>query len=223
MKTKLTSLLLTVALLLVGCTPSAPDPTNPTKDSATSSQSTPEDQIQTDNENIPTAQPDTQDVIHSDQPAKLLTADDAVAIALEDANLTQAAVRNIGTEYEINDRVPTYEIEFRTDDTEYDYMIHAETGKILSWEQEIEHTDQMTASTSDSLARDNVLAIALHDAALTEADITNLQVEYDTEDGTYEVEFYHNTQEYSYEIQAATGKILEHEIDSDYTSHIETR
>lgn len=211
MKNKLISLLLTVVLfLLVGCTPSASNPTEPDRDPTA-----PIQRIQTDNEDVPTAQPDVQDAVQSDHPVEPLTANDAIAIALEDANLTQADVRNIGTEYEIDDGVPTYEIEFRTDDAEYDYTIHAETGKILSWDLDTEHTDQLTTSTSDSLTRDDILAIALNDAALAEADITNLQIEYDPEDATYEVEFHYNAQEYSYEIQAATGKILEYELDND--------
>lgn len=212
MKTKLTSLLLTIVLLLlVGCTPAVSDPTG----LAASSQSTPEGQIQTDNEDVPTAQPDAQDAVQPDQSAEPLTANDAVAIALEDANLTQADVRNIWTEYEIDDGIPTYEIEFRTDWAEYDYTIHAETGKILSWDQDTEYADQLTTSTSDLLTRDDILAIALNDAALSETDITNLQIKYDAEDATYAVEFRYNTQEYSYEIQAATGKILEYELDND--------
>lgn len=58
--------------------------------------------------------------------------------------------------------------------------------------------------------------IALKDANLQEADITRFTWKLDNESGVqvYELEFYHGSREYDYEINAATGQIIKKEIDA---------
>ena len=60
-------------------------------------------------------------------------------------------------------------------------------------------------------------AIALKDAGLSESQVRYLHVEKDYDDGryVYEVEFNYGYYEYSYEILASTGRILDREIDYD--------
>ena len=65
-----------------------------------------------------------------------LTPAEAEAIALEHAGFTAEQVRFRHTEYEIDDGIPEYEIEFTQDLWEYDYTIHAETGEILSYDRD---------------------------------------------------------------------------------------
>jgi len=36
----------------------------------------------------------------------------------------------------VDDGIPEYSVEFRHDGWEYDYEIHAQTGKILDWDKE---------------------------------------------------------------------------------------
>ena len=60
-----------------------------------------------------------------------LTKEEAEAIALKDAGLTQAEVTGLRSEYEVDDGVPEWEVDFRSGGWEYDYTIHAETGAIL--------------------------------------------------------------------------------------------
>jgi len=69
-------------------------------------------------------------------PTATLTAQEAEAIALEHAGFTAEQVTGLRTTYEIDDRVPEYEVEFRVDRMEYDYTIHAETGEILSFDMD---------------------------------------------------------------------------------------
>lgn len=66
----------------------------------------------------------------------LLTTDDAAAIALEHAGLTPEQAGEVRVSYEIDDGIPEYEVEFYADRTEYEYTIHAETGKILSFDMD---------------------------------------------------------------------------------------
>lgn len=68
---------------------------------------------------------------------KKISASDAKAIALKHAGLTADQVKGLRAEYDRDDGRPEYEVEFRVGNWEYDYEIHAETGKILSWDKEI--------------------------------------------------------------------------------------
>ena len=69
------------------------------------------------------------------QPEKTaLTAQQARDIALADAGMTTATFER--TEYDTDDGVPEYEIEFHAEGWEYNYEIQAETGKILSSEKD---------------------------------------------------------------------------------------
>ena len=70
------------------------------------------------------------------EPAQKLTVEQAKAIALEHGGFRAEEVRFLRAEYDIDDRVPQYDIEFDVGRWEYEYEIHAETGKILSWEKD---------------------------------------------------------------------------------------
>lgn len=65
-----------------------------------------------------------------------LTAEDAKAIAVEHAGLIGQQVSRLRAEYEIDDGIPQYDVEFYHDGIEYNYEIHAETGKILSFDKD---------------------------------------------------------------------------------------
>ena len=69
---------------------------------------------------------------------KKLTATQAKSIALAHAGLTEGQVKGLRAEYDRDDGRPEYDVEFRVGSTEYEYEIHAETGKILSWDKEID-------------------------------------------------------------------------------------
>lgn len=65
-------------------------------------------------------------------PPNSITADEAIAIALADAGLTEDQVTRLHAEFDYDDGRPEYEVEFRKDGFEYSYDIHAESGRILS-------------------------------------------------------------------------------------------
>lgn len=67
-----------------------------------------------------------------------LTKDEAIAIALKDAGFTADQVSRLRAEFDYDDGRPEYDVDFRQGGYEYDYEIHAETGKILSREKERE-------------------------------------------------------------------------------------
>ena len=70
------------------------------------------------------------------EPAAQLTAEEAKAIALEHAGFTADQVTHLRAEFDWDDGVPTWDVEFREGHWEYDYEIHAETGQIRSFDKD---------------------------------------------------------------------------------------
>lgn len=66
----------------------------------------------------------------------LLTEQAVIDIALEHAGLTADQVQWLRAEYETDDGIPQYEVEFHHGRWEYDYEINAQTGEILSFNRD---------------------------------------------------------------------------------------
>ena len=129
-----------------------------------------------------------------------ITKDEAKQIALNHANVTDI------TNYKIELDDNKYEIEFNYNNSEYEYEINATTGKIIKYSIDTNHKEP-----NPIISKDEAKQIALNHANVT--NITNCEIELD--DNKYEIEFKYNNKEYSYEINATTGKIIEYEIDTD--------
>lgn len=67
-----------------------------------------------------------------------LNQEQAESIALEYVQLTAEQVSRLRTEYEIDDGVPQYDVEFYDGKWEYEFEIHAETGRIISFDKDAE-------------------------------------------------------------------------------------
>ena len=73
------------------------------------------------------------------EPPKLITEEEAVAIALKAAGFQQTDVTNLHVKLDRDDGIALYEVEFSNAGNEYDYEINAETGAII--ESEKDRTD----------------------------------------------------------------------------------
>ena len=73
------------------------------------------------------------------------------------------------------------------------------------------------AEEQKEIGDDKALEIAFKDSGVKKADANNITVHLDVDDGRteYDVEFHVGTTEYSYNIDAYTGDILEKDIDKD--------
>ena len=92
-------------------------------------------------ETIPPAHPEVTEPVQplSPEPKAVpagITEEEAARIALDHAGLDQSQVTHLRARYDRDDRIPEYDVEFREGCWEYEYEIHAETGKILSWEKD---------------------------------------------------------------------------------------
>ena len=152
-----------------------------------------------------------------------LTENEAKAVALADAGLTEGAVRFIRAELDRDDGRLHYDIDFVTDDTEYDYEIDASTGNIISKQAETfggtgGNSGTSGANTgSGNITIEEAQNIALSHAGVSAADarFTKTKLDYDDGISKYEIEFVVGTYEYDYEINAANGTIIEYDIDRD--------
>lgn len=74
----------------------------------------------------------------TEAPAKSgrLTEAEVKAIALKHAGLSEKDVKGLRCEFDYDDGRPEYDVEFRSGGYEYEYEIHAESGKILKWDKE---------------------------------------------------------------------------------------
>ena len=66
----------------------------------------------------------------------MLTEEEARKIALDEVGLNADQVTGLRTQYEVDDGVPQFDVSFYEGDWEYEFEIHAETGKILSHDKD---------------------------------------------------------------------------------------
>lgn len=152
----------------------------------------------------------------------------AKEIALSHAGKTGAQVHWDDAEFDIDDGVPHYELEFDVGENEYEYDIHAVSGKIIKFEQDIEQKQarqntkaevpaEKQPTVTKEISKDEAINIALNHAGLTRAQVVFDDVELEYEDGRkeWEIEFDHGNWEYEYEIDASNGNILDYEKEYD--------
>ncbi len=159
----------------------------------------------------------------------LITEEQAIAVALEEAGFSDVEPTYLVVEFEYDKGVPEYEVEFYVDGMEYDYTIHGYTGGVISFDVDQASGSPQTGSaqtgssqtssaqTGTTLTEAEAKEIALAHAGYTEAQVNYIVVKFDYDDGVpeYEVEFYVNNQEYDYEIHGNTGAIISYDFDME--------
>ncbi|MCM1060173.1 MAG: PepSY domain-containing protein [Eubacterium sp.] len=144
-----------------------------------------------------------------------ITLDEAKAIALKHAGVSESAAVFTKAKQERDDGIVKYDIEFVADNTEYEYEISAADGTVL--ESSVEKRKQADTSASGQITLDEAKAIALEHAGFKEDQVRFTKSKLDRDDGVdeYEIEFKANGVEYEYKINASTGKIIEYDVDRD--------
>ena len=148
-----------------------------------------------------------------------ITIDQAKEIALKHANLTSDQVSFIKSDKEMDDLIEIYDIEFYHENKEYDYEISVDNGDIIKYDYDIENYNiskqQEVNEASVEITLEDAKEIALKHANLTsdKVEFGKLEMDFDNGIKKYDIEFYFNNKEYSYEIDANTGSILSYEQD----------
>ena len=131
---------------------------------------------------------------------------------------------------ELDESPAHYEVELHTAWGEFEYLVDAYTGKVISGQKDLLTTastpnettkpsDQKPdpSGTAQDIGYAKAKSIALNHAGVSENEAYDMDIELDDEDGilVYEVEFKSGNMEYDYEINAATGAILKYESELD--------
>ena len=146
------------------------------------------------------------------KPAGQFTAEQAQQAVLNHAKLSANEVTFLKTKLETNNGRSVYEIDFISDQTEYEYKIDAATGEILKSSQEIHPSvggSESGGPVDETKAREIALAKA--------PGATVTKCKRDRENGVeiFEIELRKGAVEYDCEIEIATGRILKWEEDRD--------
>ncbi|MGT2907055.1 PepSY domain-containing protein [Streptococcus dentiloxodontae] len=148
-----------------------------------------------------------------------VTADQAKAIALQDAGVSESNTTALKVHSDSDNNSPVYEIEFKVNGSEYDYTVSAVDGAITEKDNDIDDSNSGNGNQANGAAKtissNDAKAIALKDAGLSEANVTALKVHPDSDNDTpvYEIEFKNGKTEYDYTVNAVTGAITEKDID----------
>ena len=185
------------------------------------------------NTNISQENTTAQNNINNNNTNTKITSDKAKEIALNHANLSENQVTFIKSNIDYDDGMQAYDVEFYHNNQEYDYKIDANSGAIVEYDLDIENyvipqtnTNSNTNIPNNNLNTSNTQIISdakAKEIALNHANLSQNQVSYinaylDYDDGiqVYDVSFYVNDVEYSYEINAQNGNIVSYERDSIY-------
>lgn len=145
----------------------------------------------------------------------------AKEIALQHAGVSADSVQFLKTRSDYEDGVLVYEIEFVRKNgniwQEYDYEIAAASGKIVSYDSEVETSysySDNSSSINTAVSAEQAKQIAL--SRVPGASASNLiKFEQDYDDGRleYEGEIYYQGFEYEFTIDAQSGKIVDWDVD----------
>ena len=156
-----------------------------------------------------------------------ITVEEAKTIALNHAGLTADAVTFVKAKQDYDDGRLVYEIEFVTTSgngyLEYDYEIDAATGNILSYDYDAEsYTPQPTTTTPSTAtgalideATAKLTAVNQVPGAST-SDIYEWKLDYDDGRWEYEGKIIYSQMEFEFTIDAATGAVIEWDVESIY-------
>ena len=185
------------------------------------------------------------DLAEAGAPAMPIGKDAAACAAEQYAGTTALDSVTAEVDSELDESPAHYEVELHTAWGEFEYLVDAYTGKVLSGQKDLlaavsasnettKPSGQKPASASNETTKPSdqkpapsgtvqdigyakAKSIALNHAGLRENQAYDMDIELDDEDGTliYEVEFKSGNMEYDYEIDAASGAILKHETELD--------
>lgn len=172
------------------------------------------------------AQPDTAQP-NTNQTAGEITVEEAKTIALNHAGLTADAVTFVKAKQDYDDGRLVYEIEFVTTSgngyLEYDYEIDAATGNILSYDYDAESYTPQPMTTTPSIAAGALIDEATAKLTAVDqvpgastSDIYEWKLDHDDGRWEYEGKIIYNQMEFEFTIDAATGAVIEWDVESIY-------
>ncbi len=154
-------------------------------------------------------------------PSVYITMDKAKEIALSYAGVTDTQATFDDREFDFDDGVAVYELEFVVGETEYDIDVDAVSGTVLKSKQKtVGHDDDEDDAIPDGnyITYEAAVTAALAHVGVAEQDATfENERGLDREDGivVYELEFVVGMTEYELEINAETGEVVDDDREDD--------
>jgi uncharacterized membrane protein YkoI len=147
----------------------------------------------------------------ADAASKYIGKTKALKIALKHAGFSKSQVHDTDVDFDYEQGRYIYEVSFDKGSKEYNYDIHATTGKILKAPKKAKK------AKAKNITRAKALSIALKNAGATRSEVHDVDIEKDYEWGKwiYEVNFNKGYLEYDYDIAVKGGKILQKHIEYD--------
>ena len=167
------------------------------------------------------------DLTEAGAPAMPIGKDKAMDIAVaEFGKASTAEILHSEVDPELDESPAHYEVEITgRNGEEIEYKIDAYSGAVIAVKPEMADDEASEAQpakpaqpeTAQDIGHAKAKSIALNHAGVDANTAYDMNIELDVEDGTivYEVEFKSGNREYEYEIDAATGAILQHETEID--------
>ena len=170
------------------------------------------------------------DLAEAGAPAMPIGTDAARSAAEEYAGTPALELVTAEVDPELDESPAHYEGELQTAWGEFEYLVDAYTGKVLSGQKDLLTTvsaqneaakpsgqKPAPSGAAQDIGYAKAKSIALNHAGVSESKAYDMNIELDEEDGklVYEVEFKSGGMEYDYEIDAATGTILQQEAEKD--------
>lgn len=143
-----------------------------------------------------------------------ITLDEAKNIALSHAGIAASEASFTKTKLDYDDGREEYDIEFLSDDYEYEYEIDSQSGAVLSNSKEARKRQTISAAEG-RITLDDAKNAALDHAGVSASDATFTKTKLDYDDGReeYDIKFYVGGWKYEYTIDAVTGEIIEFDME----------
>lgn len=154
-----------------------------------------------------------------------LNAEEIKNIVIRDTGLNSNDIYFNHVELDTEDN--RYEVDFYYNNIEYEYKIDAKNGRIIYNNFKLTNSNSTNNNRNNNtnsqpnninnldsgISLEQAKEIALKVNNLNQSDVIFTEVKSDYENGKkiYEIEYYHNNQEYNYEIDATTGEIISYE------------
>lgn len=142
----------------------------------------------------------------------VITAERAREIALDHAGVSASKAVFVKTRLDREDGRQVYEVEFYAGNLEYDYELDAVSGKVLSVDQDAESYVPEITGNSGYISEAKAKSI-VEDRAGASGTYREFKLDRDDGRAVYEGELRVGSLEYEFQLDAATGTILEWELD----------
>ena len=141
-----------------------------------------------------------------------ISREEALAIALDNADVPEGDAYNIKNEKDSDNGIPLYDIEFETDYGDYDFEVALSGGRIVGADYEVDD-EWLDRLGGNPVTADEAKAILQSKAPGVEAGDIALREEHSDGRLRYEGEAYGGGMKYEFELDAATGVIYDWNAD----------